>query len=164
MKSKWERGIVPRNFAWVMKERLAVSERPGGFARDHRKVRRHEEIVWLRNQGFTRVVSIMTSPHNLHAYDELGIGWSHLPFAPKGDARASLAELYPSLQEWLSAGERVLIHDEELSDRLMGVVCGYLLYAGVLDTGPQAISVVEQILARQMGPSGRELVALAATL
>ena len=82
MRGKWASGIAPRNFAWVIKDRLAISERPGGYARNHRKVRRQEEIIWLREQGFTRVVSLLPSPHNLHAYDELGMTWSHVPFAP----------------------------------------------------------------------------------
>jgi hypothetical protein len=48
MKGKWAKGIPPRFFNWVIKGKLAVSERPGGYARNHRKVRRHEEILWLR--------------------------------------------------------------------------------------------------------------------
>ena len=56
MKGKWAAGIPPRNFAWVIKDRLAVSERPGGYARTHRRVRRQEEIIWIREQGFGRVV------------------------------------------------------------------------------------------------------------
>jgi hypothetical protein len=44
------------------------------------------------------------------------------------------------------------------------VVGGYLLFAGLLETGPKAITVVEQLTGRQMGPVGRELVALSATL
>ena len=51
MKGKWARGITPRFFAWIIKGHLAVSERPGGYARNHRKVRRHEEILWLRGRG-----------------------------------------------------------------------------------------------------------------
>ena len=46
----------------------------------------------------------------------------------------------------------------------MGVVAGYLRWSGMVPSGPQAIAVVEQILGRQMGPPGRELVALAPTL
>ena len=84
MRGKWERGIEPRNFAWVIKDKLAVSERPGGYARNHRKVRRHEEILWLRNQGFTRIVSLLPSSHNLVAYDELGVTWSHFPTPGRG--------------------------------------------------------------------------------
>ena len=68
VRGKWERGIEPRNFAWIIKDQLAVCERPGGYARNHRKVRRHEEILWLRNQGFSRIVSLLLlapQPHGL---------------------------------------------------------------------------------------------------
>jgi hypothetical protein len=164
VRGKWAAGIPPRNFVWVIKDRLAISERPGGYARNHRRVRRQEEIIWLREQGFTRVVSLLPSPHNLHAYDELGVTWAHFPFAPSDDARALLGDLYRQLRQWLGSGERVLVHQEELGDRLMGSVGGYLLFAGLLDSGPKTITVVEQLTGRQMGPVGRELVALSATL
>lgn len=160
MRGKWAAGIEPRNFAWIIKDKLAVSERPGGYARNHRRVRRQEEIIWLREQGFTRVVSLLPSPHNLHAYDELGVTWAHFPFAASTDPLEILPELYANLRAWGAAGDRVLVHMEELGDRLMGIVAGYLLWAGMLQSGPQAITVVEQIVHRQMGPPGRELVAL----
>jgi len=164
VRGKWAAGIAPRNFVWVIKERIAISERPGGYARNHRKVRRQEEIIWLREQGFTRVVSLLPSPHNLHAYDELGMTWSHLPFAPTDDARAVLKELYARFQEWQVAGERVLVHQEELSDRLMGTVGGYLLATHRLESPPQTVMIMERLTGKQMGPVGRELIALAADL
>jgi hypothetical protein len=160
MRGKWAKGIAPRFFAWIIKDKLAVSERPGGYARNHRRVRRQEEILWLRGEGFTRVVSLLPSPHNLHAYDELGVLWAHVPYGPHEDPHLVLPDLYQQLRDWLSAGERVLIHQEELSDRLMGVVAGYLRWSGLIGDGPQAIAVVEQIMHRQMGPDGRELVAI----
>ena len=80
MKGKWAQGIQPRNFAWVIQDRLAVCERPGGYAANHRRVRRQEEIIWIREQGFTCVVSLIPSPHNLHNYAELGVKWRHRPF------------------------------------------------------------------------------------
>lgn len=164
MRGKWERGIQPRNFSWIMRDKLAVSERPGGYARNHRKVRRHEEILWLRNQGFTRVISMLPSPHNLHAYDELGMTWSHFPFPSSSEAKQVLGDLYPQIKQWVGAGEKLLVHQEELGDRVMGVVAGFLLWSGLVDTGPHAVTVTEQILHRQMGPIGRELVAVAADL
>lgn len=164
MKGKWAAGIQPRNFTWVIKDKLAVSERPGGYARNHRKVRRQEEIIWLREQGFTRVVSLLPSPHNLHAYEELGVTWAHFPFGPQEEPREVLPVLYSQVREWLAGGERLLLHMEELGDRVCGLVAGYLLWAGLLESGPQAITVVEQLTHRQMGPVGRELVALAAAL
>ncbi len=164
MKGKWAAGIEPRYFTWVVKDKLAVSERPGGYSRNHRKVRRQEEIIWLREQGFTRVVSLLSSPHNLHAYEELGVRWAHFPFGPQDDPHDVLPELYRQMREWLAESELVLLHMEELGDRLMGVVGGYLLWAGMLQSGPQAITAMEQLTHRQMGPAGRELVALAASL
>ena len=164
MRGKWAEGIPPRYFAWVIKDRLAVSERPGGYARNHRKVRRQEEIIWLREQGFSRVVSLLPSPHNLHAYDELGVAWEHIPLRLHDDPRPVLAELYPKLRDWLAAGEKLLIHQEELGDRIQGVAGGYLVYAGLVPDPAQAISIVEQINQRQMGPTGRHLVGMAAEL
>jgi hypothetical protein len=164
MKGKWAQGIPPRFFSWVIKGQLAISERPGGYARNHRKVRRQEEIRWLRNEGFTRVVSLLPSSHNLHAYDELEIPWSHLPFGPLDDPTLVLPDTYKLLRDWITADERILVHQEELSDRLMGVVAGYLQWSGKISSTPQTIAVVEKMLHRQMGPAGRELVALAPTL
>jgi len=40
VKGKWAAGIPPRNFTWIVKDQMAVSERPGGFAPHHRRVRR----------------------------------------------------------------------------------------------------------------------------
>ena len=90
--------------------------------------------------------------------------WSHVPLGPHDDASAVLSELYAQIRDWLGAGERILVHQEELGDRLMGVVAGYLRWSGMVPSGPKAIAVVERILGRQMGPAGRELVALAPTI
>jgi hypothetical protein len=159
MKGRWAAGIVPRNFCWIIKDHLAVSERPGGYAPNHRKVRRQEELLWLRAQGFTRVVSLLGSTHNLHAYEELGLEWSRFPMPAVSETRNVLAELYPSLHGWLRNGERVLLHQEELGDSVMGVVAGYLLWSEILSDGPRAITAMEQLLRRQMGTVGRMIVA-----
>jgi hypothetical protein len=164
VKGKWAAGISPRNFAWIIKDHLAVSERPGGYARTHRRVRRQEEIIWIREQGFNRVVSLLPSPHNLHAYDELGVHWEHFPLASHADAAVVLADLYPALRGWLNVGERVLVHQEELGDRIQGVMAGYLVYGGLVPSPAEAISILERITQRQMGPPGRELVSIAASV
>ena len=72
LRGKWALGITPRNFTWIMKDKLAVCERPGGYGDNHRRVRRQEEIIWLRENGFGCLISIIPAPHNLHNYDELG--------------------------------------------------------------------------------------------
>jgi hypothetical protein len=164
MKGKWAAGIPPRNFTWVIKDRLAVSERPGGFAPNHRKVRRQEEIIWLQVQGFTSVVSLLPSSHNLQAYQEQELPSIHFPLPQSGDTRAVQLDLFRELHTRLTAGERLLVHQEELGDRVMGVVAGYLLWSGRLPSGPQAVTVLEHMIGHQMGPSGRELVAVAGQL
>jgi hypothetical protein len=164
LKGKWAQGIRPRNFHWILKDQLAVCERPGGYGANHRRVRRQEEIIWVREQGFTTVISLIPAPHNLHNYDELGVAWLHRPFPATEDAAVFLAKLYPELKDLVAAGGKVLVHQEELGDRLCGLMAGYLLYGGLVDTGPKAISVTEQITQRQLGPVGRELVSVALAL
>jgi hypothetical protein len=141
-----------------------VCERPGGYGANHRRVRRQEEIIWIREQGFTCVVTLIPSPHNLHNYDELGVTWRHLPFGPHDDPAAIASVLFPELAAMLAAGGKVLVHQDELSDRVAGLMAGYLLWSGVVPLAPQATSVVERLLSRQMGPLGRDLVALAADI
>ena len=106
-------------------------------------------------------MSLLVSPHNLHAYDELGVAWEHLPLLPGADPQPLLEDLYARLQQWLAAGQRIIVHHEELGDRLQGVMAGYLVYAELVPSPAHAISVVERINQRQMGPAGRELVAVA---
>jgi hypothetical protein len=116
-KGKWAQGIRPRNFHWVIADRLAVCERPGGYGANHRKVRRQEEIIWVREQGFTCVVSVISAPHNLHNYDELGVVWRHRP-VPDDELSTYELGFFSELRDMLQRGERVLIHGEELGDRL----------------------------------------------
>jgi hypothetical protein len=141
-----------------------MSERPGGFAPHHRRVRRQEEIIWLRVQGFTRIVSMLPSPHNLQAYEKGDIASAHFPIPPSGDARETLLELFLQLEEWLGKGERILVHQEELGDNVVGVMGGFLSWSGRLPVGPQAVAVVERLSGRQLGPTGRELASQAADL
>jgi hypothetical protein len=161
VKGKWAAGIPPRNFAWIIRDRLAVSERPGGFAPSHRRVRRREEIIWLREQGFTRIVSLLPSPHNLAAYDEEGLAYAHYPLLPATDPRGILGDCYQDLERSLGEGLRILVHQDELGDRVMGVVAGFLVWSGRLPSGPQAVALVENLVGHQMGSTGRELVVAA---
>lgn len=163
-KGKWAKGIVPRNFCWIIKGKLAVCERPGGYGVNHRKVRRQEEILWLKENGFTVVVSLIPARHNLHNYDEHDLPWLHRPFTPDDDVVETMRSLYPELHSLLDSGHRVLLHREELGEQLSGLVAGYLVWAGLLPTGPQAISIVERMVDRQMGPVGREMVSTALDL
>jgi hypothetical protein len=157
-KGKWAQGIEPRHFHWIIQDQLAVCERPGGFGSNHRKVRRQEEIIWIREQGFDRVVSLSSAPHNLHNYDELGVAWSHWPFPSHEDLGRYLNTSYGQLQQLLQARQKLILHQDELSVRLCGFLAGYLVWSGMVPEPPKAISVVEHLTGRQMGADGREIV------
>ncbi len=163
-KGKWAQGITPRNFHWIMKDRLAVSERPGGYGSNHRKVRRQEEIIWVREQGFTCVLSIIPAPHNLHNYDELGVVWRHRGFENTDEPEAYLAQLYPELRDMLAEGQKILLHADNVNDAVCGLLTGYLVWAGLIQRGPEAVTLMERMVQRQLGPFGRDLVHIAAGL
>lgn len=158
MKGKWADGIEPRNFAWVIKDQLAVSERPGGYGAHHRRVRRQEEIIWIRQQHFDVVISLIPSPHNLHNYDELGLPYLHRPWPANEQLADFLTLVQAEISDALAAGQRVLIHKEEVGDRVCGLVAVHLLLEGLVPSGPQATAIVERIFHRRLGPVGRELV------
>jgi hypothetical protein len=160
MRGRWAQGLEPRAFCWIITDRLAASERPGGFARSHRKVRRQEELIWLAGHGFTHVLSLLESPHNLHAYEEAGIPFEHIPLGRHDDWNQSLERVFATLKKWLDdPTERVLIHHDEFGERLMGVLGGFLLYEGAVTEGAHAIVMMEKITGRELGAPGREVVA-----
>jgi hypothetical protein len=164
VKGKWALGIPPRHFTWVLKNKLAICERPGGYASNHRRVRRQEEIIWIRENRFDCVISLITSPHNLHNYDELGVQWRHRPFNGADDGAEAVVALYREIQSLLRANKRVIVHREELGDHVTGLMAGYLLWSGLVPNGPEVITVMERIAQRQLGPIGRGLVAQAERL
>lgn len=159
-RGKWAQGIEPRNFTWILQDKLAVCERPGGYGANHRKVRRQEEIIWLREQGFDLIISLSPSPHNLHNYDDMEVPWLHRPFTPTDEQEDYLASLFPELRRLLREGKKLVLHQDELSDRVGGLMAAYILWNRLVPAGPQAISVLEQLLHRGLGPSARSLVAL----
>lgn len=161
MKGKWALGIPPRHFTWVLKNKLAICERPGGYGANHRRVRRQEEIIWIREQRFDCVISLITSTHNLHNYDELGLQWRHRPFNGPDDGPDAMLAILREVQDLLRQGKRVLVHRDELGDHVVGLMAGYLLWTGLVTNGPEVITITERLTQRQMGPLGRELVALA---
>lgn len=159
MKGKWAQGLEPRAFLWVVKNRLAACERPGGYARNHRKVRRDEELIWVRQQGFTRVLSLLDSPHNLSAYEEAGITHAHRPLGRPGREDEHLPDIYEALLGWYrDPEEKVLVHHEEFGDRLCGVIGGFLIAAGLIEGEPTVVAVTERLTGRQLGPDGRAIV------
>ena len=106
-------------------------------------------------------MSLLDSPHNIHAYEEAELVYERLPLGRHDEMAARLLDIYGHLSRWLDdPAEKVFIHHEEFGDRVMGVLAGYLLYAGLVHEGPHAISVIEKITGRNLGADGREMVAV----
>lgn len=164
LKGKWALGIEPRHFTWVLRNQLAVCERPGGYGDAHRRVRRQEEVIWARVNGFDRILSLIPNNANLHSYDEEDVSWVHRPFRGPEDGDRFLNQLYADINMLTTQGFRVLMHREEVGDHVTGIIAGYLVWTGMVLDQPKAIVTVEQLLSRPIGPLGREIVAVAASI
>ena len=163
LRGRWALGIVPRHFTWILKDKLAICERPGGSGESHRRVRRQEEIIWIRENGFGMVISIIPAPHNLHNYEELQVAHRHRPF-PGDDLEPWLRSFYKELHELLRAGTKVIVHGEEVGDRIVGIMGGYIRWAGLVEDDTQAITVTERLAGRQLDPFARNVILMAQRL
>jgi len=157
LRGKWALGITPRNFTWIMTDKLAICERPGGVGESHRRVRRQEEIIWLRENGFGCVISIIAAPHNLHNYDELQVPYRHRPYNGE-NLEPYLSLLYREIGELLDNDTKVVVHAEELGDLIIGVMGGYIRWSGLVDDPTRAIQVTERLAERQLDPAARQII------
>ena len=158
VRGKWALGITPRNFTWVIKDKLAICERPGGYGDNHRRVRRQEEIIWLRENQFDLVISLIAAPHNLHAYEELNMPYRHRPYGGTDDQVLFLKAFYPELHGLLARDQKLVLHCEEVGDRMLGIIGGYIRWSGMVEDPSQAIIITERIGGRQLDTWARELI------
>ncbi len=157
LRGKWALGIQPRHLTWILQDKLAICERPGGYGDNHRRVRRQEEIIWLRENGFNYVISIIQATSNLHNYEELNMPYRHRPF--RDDERdAWLAAFYTELDDLLRKGNKLMVHGEELGDKLVGIMGGYIRWSGLVDDPTKAIEITERLTGRKLDPWARDVV------
>jgi hypothetical protein len=150
-------GLEPRDFTWVIQDRLAVSERIGGYGMQHRRVRREEEIAWLRNSGVTAVLSLLEGNQNLTSYEGAGLTTFHQPLADLEPA--SVEAVFSAIDAGLSMpGAVLLVHRDIIDEAVAGVLAGYLVHSGLLADPIVAIHAVQEILKRPLGPEARAVV------
>lgn len=152
-------GLKPRAFTWVIADRLAVSERIGGYGFQHRRVRREEEINWLVHEAkITHVVTLLAGNQNLQAYGAAGLESHSVPI-PAEVSRGDAARLYEVLDRLLKQpAARVLVHREIIDDTVAGLLGGYLIASKLLDDRILAAAIIQEILGRPLGPEGRALI------
>lgn len=163
-KSKYPglQGIRPRHFSWIIKGQLAASERPGGSSKRHRRVRRDEELIWIVESEITHILSLLPHTHNMKAYSDFGIPATNISVPTFEDLKAKLDEIYRFIDSSRAQGEVLLIHMDEFSDALAGLLAGYLLHAGLCDRAHQATAIIERIIRRPLGPDAKAVAALGA--
>lgn len=151
-------GLKPRNFAWVIKDRLATSARPGGQGFQHRRVRRQEEISWLLQNGFTSVVSLLPGSQNVKNYEDAGLGVFRVPVDTDSEPE-EVEQSFNTINEILSDSDsRVLVHRDYVDDTVSGVLAGYLVYSGLVKDQRLAAIVIQEIVGRPLGPNARALI------
>lgn len=156
--SKKSTGLEPRGFRWVIKGRMAVSERVGGYGFQHRKVRREEELIWLTDHGINGIVSLYGPAQSALPYENAGFRFSSIDIPPD----TSPEDIDPAFELIASAleqeGSVILVHRDTIDDTLAGILAGYLLYSKMLDDPIVATDVIQRILGRAIGPEGRRLI------
>lgn len=151
-------GLEPRGFKWVIAGRLAVSERIGGHGFQHRRVRREEEIIWLKDQGINTVVSLLPGNQNQAAYEGAGFVYYNLPIvgALEPNEIGSVFDLLDTAAR--QEGASVLVHRDLIDDTIVGILGGYLVHAGLIKNPIIATSIIQEITGRPLGPEGRRLI------
>ena len=157
MNRHWREGIQPKKFTWIFENKLAVSEQPGGFGGEYKKVRRDVELTWIQNQNFNCMISISPSPQNLAKYKELDFTSVHLPIADEPELE-ELKQLYSIVQEKLQANQKILLHRRRRTDLMAGITAGYLYWNKLAQNETDAIMQVELIFNAKMGRDGRRLL------
>jgi hypothetical protein len=152
-------GLKPREFSWVIQGRLAVSERIGGYGIQHRRVRREEEITWLKDvAGITAVFSLLGGTQNLASYRDSGFEVLGEPLTGEYEP-SDVDRVFKALDKALADPEAVLlVHRDLVDDTVAGVLAGYLVHSKLVDDPILAAALIQEILKRPLGPEGRSLI------
>ncbi|WKZ83585.1 MAG: hypothetical protein QY307_04920 [Acidimicrobiia bacterium] len=150
-------GLEPREFTWVIARRLAVSERIGGYGFQHRRVRREEEIAWLRATGVNAVLTLLEGNQNIAAYEEAGMVAVNEPLVEL--TPAGVLRVLATMSSLLSDPHRVLLlHRDIVDDTLAGVLAGFLVHSGKVADPIAATVLIQEILKRPLGPEARAII------
>ena len=151
-------GLKPNDFHWIIEGRLAVSECIGGGGLTPRKIRREEEVQWLKSQGINSIFSLLDSDFNLKNYQEVGFRTYHFPLGQEID-KDSLKIIFEAIKEALSDKDRkLLIHREILDEEIPGILAGYLIYSKLLKDPILARTILEKILEKPLSPKAIALI------
>tara|TARA_S200000501_G_scaffold73950_1_gene65852 strand:- start:457 stop:927 length:471 start_codon:yes stop_codon:yes gene_type:complete len=151
-------GLKPNDFHWIIEGKLAVSECIGGGGLTPRKIRREEEIQWIKSQGINAIFSLLDTDFNLKNYQEVGFRTYHYPLS-EDVPKESLNIIFEAIKEALSDKERkLLIHREYLDEEVPGILAGYLIYSKLLGDPILSRTILEKILEKPLSPKAIALI------
>lgn len=113
----------PRRIWWARPRKLCALERPGGGGRSHRPERRTAEIEYLKEVGVRTVVSLMSSRHNLGAYEAAGLSAVHVPVEEDLDG---LLEAVAAVRRETRKPGAVAVHGNRHTDFVAAVCARHL--------------------------------------
>lgn len=139
--------------------RFAVSDRIGGSGFQHRRVRREEEIAWLKEQGINTVLTLLPAGQNKSAYEEAGFRVVVHTIEGSPAEITNVTGVFDAMDEALNVqGASVLLHRDIIDETVAGLLAGYLVHCGLVADPIIATSVIQEILGRPLGPEGRGLI------
>ncbi len=150
-------GLEPRGFTWVIARRLAVSERIGGYGFQHRRVRREEEIAWLRHEGVNSILSLLDGTQNVASYEAAGLRSYREPLSDLEPE--TVQRVFATMGRALAVPKTVLlVHRDLVDDAVAGVLAGYLVHSKRVEEPIMATALIQEILGRPLGPEARAVV------
>jgi hypothetical protein len=104
------------------------------------------------------MISILPLPLNQEAYEEHHFASATYPIMNDNDEHDVVRASFIDLRESMNRGDVILLHGDEVSDRLLGLVAGYLLWTGRVASDAIAIASVERLFRRSIAIEGREIL------
>lgn len=146
---RWGDGIPPKNLLWIVPDKLAVCDCPGGYGDTRRQARLKEELIWIRKTNFDAVIMLMADQEMTQAYDSMHIASFELKInqLPTPDV---LDRIYFELGKRLDNGQKLLVHRHNLDDTITAFMGCFLMWYGLADTPVSAEQSVNQIFERHI--------------
>jgi len=122
----------------------------------HRRVRRDEELSWLRSHGFNTLLTLLDETFNISAYEDSAMRVMHVPVHGELEDDEAGLMLDGVTRALESDNSVVLVHSDTVTDGILGVLGAYLIRARLVDDPIIATALIQEIVGRPLGPLGRK--------
>ncbi len=152
---RWGDGIPPKNFIWVVPEKLAVCDCPGGFGTTRREARLKEELIWIRKNNFSAIIPLLPDHQMFKAYESMRIPCYEIDLKEL-PTPAVLHKIYFEIGKRLDNGQRLLVHRHTLDDLIVAFMGCFLLWFGSAGSAMSAEQAINQLFGRHISMHTRQ--------